>query len=65
MPKRNSKECVSPKHNTYDVYVSNNECNGWPSQRMCNFPSERRANSATVPEGEIDMFLQLLGTSHV
>jgi hypothetical protein len=56
---------MSPEHNTYDVNVSNNECNGWPSQGMCNFPSKKRANLVTILEGEIDMFLQLLGTSHV
>jgi len=65
MPKRNSKESMSPKQDTNDVNVSNNECNGWPSQGMCNFPSEKRAKPATILEGEIDMFLQLLGTSHV
>jgi hypothetical protein len=56
---------MSPKHNMNDVNVSNSECNGWPLQGMCNFPSKKRANSATILEGEIDMFLQLLGTSHV
>jgi len=56
---------MSPEHNTNDVNVSNNECNGWPSQGMCNFPSKKRANLVTILEGEIDMFLQLLGTSHV
>ena len=65
MPKRNSKECMSPKHNTKDVNESNNECNGWPTQGMCHFPSKKRANSATILGGEIDIFLQLLGTSHV
>jgi len=65
MPKRNSKECMSPKHDTNDVNESNNICNGWPSQGMCNFPSKKHANSATILEGEIDMFLQLLGTSNV
>jgi len=56
---------MSPKHNTNDVNVSNNEYNDWPSQGMCNFPSKKLANSATILEGEIDMFLQLLGTLHV
>ena len=65
MPKRKSKECMSPKHNTNHVNESNNECNGWPTQGICNFPSKKCANSATILEGEIDMFLQLLGTSHV
>jgi len=56
---------MSPKHNTKDVNESNNECNGWPTQGMCHFPSKKRANSATILGGEIDIFLQLLGTSHV
>jgi len=56
---------MSPKLNMNDVNVSNNECNGWLSQGMCNFPLKKRANSATILEDEIDMFLQFLGTSHV
>jgi hypothetical protein len=58
-------ECMSPKDIANDVYVSKNGCNGWTSQRLFNFPSKKSVSSVIVQEGDMDTFLQLLGTLHV
>jgi hypothetical protein len=64
MPKRNNTICMSLKDATKDVcnYRPQTGCNCWASQGMWNFSPRKPVAKMMVEDGEMDMFLQLLGT---
>jgi hypothetical protein len=56
---------MSPENITKDIFNDQPDggCNCKASQRIWNLPSKKHVDAITVEEGEIDMFLQFLGTN--
>jgi hypothetical protein len=62
-----TKESMSLKNATKNVYsyLPQTGCNCWTLQGMWNFPPRKPVAKMMVEEGEIDKFLQFLGTLHL